>query len=134
MCRQYSAWKLSPDKVETSTLPGALASHGGQISSPRRRRHDKCVIVWPLRSADRSRPPRCFMRKVNPTTLNPLTAIEGSRCIGRIDSYFIFYVFRATRVQFDSTSNSFVENRRGDAEAVSRISSALLIATVRPAL
>ena len=58
--------------------PGGLASHGGQISSPRRRRHDKCVIVWPLRSADRSRPPRCFMRKVSPTALNPLKAAAVS--------------------------------------------------------
>ena len=138
MYRKYSAWKLSPDKSRNVHAAVALASHGGQISSPRRRRYDKCVIAWPLRSAGRRpvAPSTLLLRaRSTPTALNPLAAIEGSH-LYRQDRqlFYILRIPRATRVQFDSTSNSFVENRHsGDAAAVSPISPALLIATARPA-
>jgi hypothetical protein len=90
------------------------------------------VIVWPLRSADRSRPPRCFMRKVSPTALNPLKAAAVSA-----GSTAILYFTYSEPLAFNLIQRPihlWKTDTVGDAEAVSRISSALLIATVRPAL
>jgi hypothetical protein len=72
------------------------------------------------------------MRKVSPTALNPLKAAAVSA-----GSTAILYFTYSEPLAFNLIQRPihlWKTDTVGDAEAVSRISSALLIATVRPAL